>query len=271
MLLPISIPLLIMQNLFKIKAKLKAKLILRAANNVRVQSALQSALILKFLETFFDSFSSHAIIQVGANGRTLDPIQARFMSHHGPIVLVEPIPYLCTDLRTQYNNKSNIKIEKCLIGSGLASSRKLFFIDPEVADEMDGNGPPNKWAHGQGSFNIESIHYWIEQNKFRGSNYRLNIDKYKSSVLSEEVKQVTLAQIVNDNVIKNFGLLIVDVQGAELEVVKSLDGSLAWPSIIVCETDGTASSQESIELDQYLNDCSYIKIFSSTDSLWVRI
>jgi hypothetical protein len=260
-----------MEKLAKVKAELKAKLILRGINNIRLQSALQSAQIQKCLESFFDNFPSHAVIQVGANGRTLDPIQARFLSHHGPIVMIEPIQYLCNELRAQFNKQSNIKVEKCLIGSGLVTRRRLFFIDPEVADEMDGSGPPNKWAHGQGSFNIESIHYWIERNKFRGKNYRLNIDKYKSSVLSEEVRQVSLAKIVNDNVIENFGLLIVDVQGAELEVVKSLNGSLTWPSIIVCETDGTASCQNSVELDHYLNDCSYIKIYSSTDSLWIRI
>ena len=260
-----------MKQFSKAKSNLRSKLILHLINDVRVQNALQSAQISRFVNKFFDNFPDHAVIQVGANGITQDPIQNRFITHSGRIVLVEPVPYLCKELTKQFHDSSNIYIENSLIGSGSSSSRRLFYIDPEIADEMDGNGPPNKWAHGQGSFNIESIHYWIEQNKFRGNNYRLNIDKYKSSVLSEEVRQVTLAQIVNDNVIKNFGLLVVDVQGAELEVIKSLNGSLAWPSIIVCETDGTASSQESVELDQYLNDCSYIKIFSSTDSLWMRI
>ncbi len=258
-----------MKQFLKAKPNLRSKLILHLINDVRVQNALQSAQISQFINKFFDNFPDHAVIQVGANGITQDPIQDRFITHSGRIVLVEPVPYLCNALSKQFHDSNNIYIENSLIGSGSSSSRRLFYIDPEIADEMDGNGPPNKWAHGQGSFNIESIHYWIEKNKFRGKHYRLNVSKYKQSILSEEVKQVTLAQIVNTQISGDFGLLIIDVQGAELEVVQSLKGSHFWPSIIVCETDSSASLQGYIELDRYLNDRSYVKLFTSTDSLWI--
>ena len=44
--------------------------------------------------------------------------------------------------------------------------QKLYFIPPKVADQMNGDGPFNNWAHGQGSFNLDVVIYCIKKNIF---------------------------------------------------------------------------------------------------------
>ena len=53
---------------------------------------------------------------------------------------------------------------------------------------MNGDGPFNNWAHGQGSFNLEVVIYWIKKNIFRGKKYIEKIPYFISSIESINVK-----------------------------------------------------------------------------------
>ena len=86
---------------------------------------------------------------------------------------------------------------------------------------MDGDGPKNRWAHGQGSFDRKIIEFFIEKNSFRGSNYINNIERYKKNIISEDVSSLSLKEV---NFSKNtLNLIFIDVLGFELEVISSIN------------------------------------------------
>ena len=70
-----------------------------------------------------------------------------------------------------------VVINKAIVSNKEVENLKFYYIDPKVADQMDADGPFNKWAHGQGSFLKSVIEESIHNNRFRGSDYRKNIKK----------------------------------------------------------------------------------------------
>lgn len=99
---------------------------------------------------------------------------------------------------------------------------------------MNGDGPFNNWAHGQGSFKLETIVYWIKQNSFRGKKYRDKIPFFISSIKEIKTKLIKTQKILPSN--NSNLLLIVDVQGHELEVLKGIDWNNA-PRYLMLEDD----------------------------------
>ena len=98
---------------------------------------------------------------------------------------------------------------------------------------MNGDGPNNNWAHGQGSFDKSTVIHWIEQNSFRGDDYRRQLNFFKDSITSIEVPVVKASNIIPDS---NNLLLVIDVQGFELEVLNGVN----WfkpPKYIMLEDD----------------------------------
>ena len=149
--------------------------------------------------------------------------------------------------------------------------KKFFYIDPKIEDEMDGNGPFNKWAHGQGSLNKKTIEKWILKNKFRGSKYIKNINKYIDSILETTLKATTIEIICRNYQIKKIDLLLMDVQGAEYEVLKNLKSFDMKPKFIIYEDDSSLSNRETILLEKLLKTEGYFFVTGSHDKLWVKI
>jgi hypothetical protein len=109
----------------------------------------------------------------------------------------------------------------------------LFFIPPDLADQMNGTGPQNGWAHGQGSFDRKVIVQWIYKNSFRGSEYVSNIPRFIDCITSSEVPVRRLSDF---NFQMENALLCVDVQGFELDVLESVDWTNP-PKYIILEDD----------------------------------
>ena len=115
----------------------------------------------------------------------------------------------------------------------ILAKKKLYFIPPKIADKMNGDGPQNNWAHGQGSFDKEIVKYWIIENSFRGINYVKNIPLYINSIISIDVFTSKLSEFQSSS---NDQLLVIDVQGFEQSVLKSVDWKNS-PKYILIEDD----------------------------------
>ena len=128
-----------------------------------------------------------------------DPIR-EFLKEKGnyKALLIEPIPFYISKLRELYIGRDDVEIIQAACGK-MESTNYLFYINPKIAGEMNGDGPYNDWSHGQGSFSKETIKYWIDKNKFRGENYVKNINKYYNSIEKIELKtSLTCDFIISD-------------------------------------------------------------------------
>jgi FkbM family methyltransferase len=220
-----------------------------------------------FHEAYFSSGKQARVIQVGANdGIMCDPLR-RYLVHSTNqnirAALVEPIPFYYTKLENLYADNSNITVVNAACGASRGRA-PLYFIEPSVADQMNGDGPPNNWAHGQGSFDPNVVKYWIERNRFRGEDYVQNIDNYIEAIKSINVEIIRLSDIEmsrqNDNL-----LLVIDVQGFELDVIRGIDWNHP-PAYIVVEDDLNKSGP----IDEYLSSRGYFFLCGRIDKVYVH-
>ena len=175
----------------------------------------------KILENIIFSKNKKTIVQVGANdGLMSDPLR-RFLIKKGnyKAILIEPLDYYYNNLLKLYKKRKDIKLLKIFIST--KKKQKIYFIPPKIADLMNGEGPKNNWAHGQGSSDKEFIIKQIKLNNFRGSNYKKNIQKYINSIIHKNVRTMKISDINIDS--KSTIILVIDVQGSELDVLKTVD------------------------------------------------
>jgi FkbM family methyltransferase len=224
-----------------------------------------SSSVQEFYKSYFSSLEEKYVVQVGANdGIMCDPLRrflARSRDTNTQAILIEPIPFYFEKLKALYVDYPNISVLNVACGA-TAGSKRLYFIDPEVADQMNGRGPSNNWAHGQGSFDKNVVRYWIDRNRFRGEDYVKNIDCYYASIRSIDVPVVRLADIKLWQPHRNL-LLAIDVQGFELDVIQGIDWSYP-PAYIVFEDDLNKASP----IDEYLRSKDYIHLCGRKEKLY---
>ena len=219
----------------------------------------------RFLNWYFNqSKQAKLVIQVGANdGVQSDPLRC-FLSKRGnyKAILIEPIPFYIAKLKNLYKDRDDIDIIESACGSEY-KLKNLYFIDPIVADQMNGEGPQNNWAHGQGSFNYDTVVYWINENSFRGKSYVEQIPFFISSIQSTELQIKPICEIVSAHPNQ---LLVIDVQGFELEVLKGVDWHRNPPAHILLEDDLGKTSQ----ITQFLLERGYRYVCGDNDKVFSR-
>ena len=176
----------------------------------------------KVLEGYINKNKNKIIIQVGGNdGEMGDPLRKFFVKKGNyQSIIIEPINYYYKKLSYLYKKRKDIKTLKYFV-SNAKKKKKIFFIEPKVANQMNGDGPFNNWAHGQGSFSKDFIIDMIDRNNFRGESYNKKINFFKKSIKFEYVKTIKLSNL---NVAKyEIKILVLDVQGYELNVLKTIN------------------------------------------------
>jgi len=232
---------------------------------------LKSLALSEFLSKLFSTNKYFNIVQVGANdGVHNDPLRPHLPMHRGNVILVEALPYYCSKLESLYHTNDNVHICNALVSDN-DSEIPFFFIDPLVAEEMDGDGPFNKWAHAQGSLKKEIIIQWIHSNAFRGSRYVENIDRYVSSIKEIHLVANTLDQIADTYCLKGIDLLVLDVQGNEYNILKNLPCSKRKPRIIIYEDDSSLVQSDRLRLESMLIRMNYVYVLGESDKLWIRL
>ena len=219
--------------------------------------------ITQYINEFISSHEKSLILQVGAcdglqNDFLREVIVANKDKSSVKFVLIEPLPNYVDILKLNYLNYNNVTIESCAIGN-LRSDRDFYYIDPSVADDMNGNGPLNNWAHGQGSFSREKIVESIHANSFRGDKYVANIPHFV-----ESIKKCKFATIPLENFLRELvpTLVVIDVQGFEMEVLATLNLSNLPMSIIV------ENEFEDNRLFNHLSSLGYFRRLTGHDEIY---
>ena len=122
------------------------------------------------------------------------------------ILLVEPVPYNITLLKENTAKYKNISIETSAV-SEKNQIKKFYYVKPDAVKKLG-----KHWASGIGSFDKQHI---------------LN-HKYKRFMVSDsDIEQIDIQYLSFSNLIEKYsissiGLLQIDVDGAEFEILKSI-------------------------------------------------
>jgi FkbM family methyltransferase len=123
------------------------------------------------------------------------------------ILLVEPVPYNIALLKENISKYKNISIETSAV-SEKNEIKKFYYVKPDAVKKLG-----KHWASGIGSFNKQHI---------------LN-HKYKRFMVSDsDIEQIDIQYLSFSNLIEKYSissidLLQIDVEGAEFEILSSIN------------------------------------------------
>ena len=179
------------------------------------QSALETV-----LQGIFGSQDYLEVVQIGANdGIQSDPLRKFFQSPGNySAKLVEPIPFYFNHLSKLYIDRIDLEIINLAAGSR-SGTLELFHIEPGIAFKMNGDGPQNNWALGQGSNSKATVVYWIYKNSWRGIDYMERIPEWIEAIEMLQVPIIPTGDFIGDSART---LLVIDVQGMESDVLLGL-------------------------------------------------
>lgn len=190
------------------------------------------------LEGFLNDYSSSKMkfIQIGANdGLWNDPIYKFVRRDKWRGILVEPQRHVFERLQRTYRGVKSVHFENCACDAaeGEKILYKIGFTDA-------------RWASGLSSFNRVEIQKMIDAGYVlrmaRQSKVALPTDK-NMWIAQEVVRTTTIERIIRKYNFIDIDLLMIDTEGYDFEIIKSLPFELAKPRVIVYEhshfTDGT--------------------------------
>ena len=123
------------------------------------------------------------------------------------ILLVEPVPYNYKKLKERFINSSNIHICTNAIFSAHKIS-KFYYVNENSISKLG-----KHWASGIGSFNKSHI---LDHRTKRFKIEEKDIDEI-------EIKFITFDNLIENYSIESIVKLQIDVEGAEYEILKSID------------------------------------------------
>ena len=146
------------------------------------------------------------LVVIGAHfGVWLSDELSRFDKEN--ILLVEPVPYNYKKLKERFINSNNIHICTNAIFSEHKIS-KFYYVNEESISKLG-----KHWASGIGSFN---------------KNHILDHRTKRFKIEEKDIDEIEIKFITFDNLIENYSIesivkLQIDVEGAEYEILKSID------------------------------------------------
>jgi FkbM family methyltransferase len=160
------------------------------------------------------------LIQIGSNdGVTGDPLYPLLLQNPSwKVLLVEPVPWLFAKLKNNYRGIPGAEFENTAIGNH-RGSRPFFFVEPTTR------------------LTFPDLPIWFDQ---LGSFDRSHITRYLGSkveahIHEQQVDVIPIADLLDKHTINHIDLLHIDTEGADWEILKSLDLQRYQPKIILFE------------------------------------
>lgn len=166
-------------------------------------------------------------VQVGAcDGVMNDPIYDLVIKYRLKGILIEPIKYLFTKLKQNYEQAGGLKFDNVAI-SNTREEKDLYYVDESFSQnrqvvELMKRGTPN-WFIGYGSFFKEKL--------LRGM-YKSLVRDFEKYIVKEKVRCVTFGDVVDKYKVNKIDLLLIDAEGYDFEIIKTLPFETVKPKMI---------------------------------------
>jgi FkbM family methyltransferase len=198
-------------------------------------------------------------IQIGANdGMYNDSLYKFIRRDNWEGILIEPQRNIFIRLKHNYKKMNNLIFENVAVcnKNGLKPLYKISFSDAN-------------WASSISSFSREGVEAlinsgYVEKNAIKeGIKLPTNREEY---ITTEKVNCVTLENLILKYDIKNIDMLMIDAEGYDFEIIKTINFNKVKPLNIVYEHTHL-SKKEKIECKNYLKSAGYNLFEDISDTL----
>jgi FkbM family methyltransferase len=170
-------------------------------------------LIALFAEIFSDAF----VVQIGANdGIAGDPLVEGFRKTRWSGLLVEPVPHLFEMLAARYRGRPGIRLERAAVSSldGEAPLYRLRAVPGETPE----------WFNQLATLDREVL-----------LKHRSSIPDIDSLLVEDRVPTLRLDTLLARHQISRIDLLVIDAEGHDFEILRSLDFTRFRPTLVMFE------------------------------------
>jgi FkbM family methyltransferase len=174
-------------------------------------------LIRAFAEVYPDAF----FVEIGSNdGVQHDFLRPFIVEGRWRGIMVEPVPYVFERLRENYGSLGRVALENAAIGDrdGTLPFYHLREAEPGERARLPG------WYDGIGSFSREIV-----------TSHAAHIPDIESRVIRSEVPTLTFESLCRRHDVSTLDLVLIDTEGYEFEIVKSIDLEARHPRLLVYE------------------------------------
>ncbi len=201
------------------------------------------------LDDFARKRSDVRFLQIGScDGKAGDPIREHIMSRCWRGVVVEPVPENFRRLQETYRNHENVTCVQAAVGSE-DGSRTFYFIDFDLGD-----GLPD-WAREIGSFKREHL-----------EKHAALFDGLERHIGSTSVECLSLPTLMERTGLPALDLLHIDAEGADVEILRSMDFDTVSPEIVLFE-HFHMSNPEHAEMRAMFGRCGYELVVGSMNTV----
>jgi len=151
------------------------------------------------------------------------------------ILLIEPVPHNINSLRKNVSDYKTINIEQITVGK-INETRNFYFIKEDSINKLG-----KHWASGIGSFDKQHI--------LNHKTKRFKVTE--SDIETIHIKSLTFNKLIEKYSINEIDKLQIDVEGAEYEILDSIDYKKININKIIFESkhfDGTFKEGKKLEL-----------------------
>jgi FkbM family methyltransferase len=175
----------------------------------------------RLLRAFARHYPAAFFVEIGANdGEQHDHLRPLILSSEWSGIMVEPVAYVFARLRRNYGHLDRIALENVAIGDRDGRLPFYHLTEPE-ADERD--RLPD-WYDGVGSFSRENV-----------VGHTRDIPDIERRVVQTEVPVLTFESLCRRHDVERVDLLVVDTEGYDHEILKSIDFERRHPRLVIYE------------------------------------
>jgi FkbM family methyltransferase len=175
----------------------------------------------KLLRAFAEAYPEAFFVEVGANdGEQHDHLRPFILSGGWSGIMVEPVPYVFERLQRNYAEVERVTTANVAISDRDGQLPFYHLISP--ADEERASLPD--WYDGIGSFSRAAL-----------EGHAKHIPDIEDRIVAREVEALTFASLCRRYGVETVDLIVIDTEGYDWEILRSIDLALHRPRLVVFE------------------------------------
>jgi FkbM family methyltransferase len=175
----------------------------------------------KLIRAFADTHDEAFFVEIGSNdGVQHDFLRPFILERKWRGIMVEPVPYVFARLRDNYGSLGRVELENAAIAD---HDGTLPFFHLREAGAEERGGLPG-WYDGIGSFDRDVV-----------ASHADHIPDIEDRIVRSEVPALTFESLCRKHDVSELDLVLVDTEGYDFEIVRSIDLAARHPRVLVYE------------------------------------